>query len=65
MTVGAEGEVEFDSDVFQTAYESDADAVEELLTAFEGATSTQQSPADGVSVTYHETSVSLGTVLEF
>lgn len=48
---GKDGQLTFDEDKFNTAYDADPAAVEELFTGFEISATTSSSPAEGVTIT--------------
>ncbi len=58
IRVGAEGTLTFDRAKFEDAYEEDAEAVENLFTAFSGTTTTTQQLSPGVTITSNEQSFS-------
>jgi flagellar hook-associated protein 2 len=56
LTVGGGGTLQFDRDKFQEAYDTDAEAVENLFTAFQGTTATTKEieGAPGVTIEVNE-----------
>jgi flagellar hook-associated protein 2 len=56
LTVGSGGALNFDRAKFQEAYDTDAEAVENLFTAFKGSTTTTEEIAPGVTVKVNQQS---------
>ncbi|HWB20759.1 MAG TPA: flagellar filament capping protein FliD, partial [Phycisphaerales bacterium] len=57
ITIGGDGKLQFDQDKFDSAYETDPDAVESLFAAFESSTTSSEEISPGITVQKTSTQV--------